>query len=72
MQGIHYYFASDIFQKVVFFVLLDMLHRRSKLANFCHDLMQNHVSYRPMYKTFHSSDCVLFLFFFFFCNSFFP
>ena len=24
--------------------LLDALHRRSKLANFCHDLMQNHLS----------------------------
>ena len=24
--------------------LLDALHRRSKFANFCHDLMQNHLS----------------------------
>ena len=25
-------------------ILLDALHIRSKFANFCHDLMQNHLS----------------------------
>ena len=35
--------------------LLDALNRRSKFANFCHDLMQNHLSQLPMYKIFYSS-----------------
>ena len=35
--------------------LLDALHRRSKFANFCHDLMQNRLSKLPVYKKFYSS-----------------
>ena len=27
-----------------FFCLLDALHRRSEFTNFCHDLMQNHLT----------------------------
>ena len=34
------YCTFDIFQKVVF----GALHKRSKFANFCHDLIQNHLS----------------------------
>ena len=41
VQGSLSYYAFDIFHKVF---LLDALHRRSKFANFCHDLMQNHLS----------------------------
>ena len=37
-----FYCAFDIFRKVVF--LLGALHRRSKFATICHDLMQNHLS----------------------------
>ena len=36
-------------------VLLGTLHRRSKFANFCHDLMQNHLSLLPMHKKFYSN-----------------
>ena len=50
----------DIFQKVVFcLALYRSLHRRSKFANFYHDLMQNYFSYFrnyiPMHKMFYSS-----------------
>ena len=37
--------------------LIDALHRRSKLANFCHDLMQNHLLYLLTQKKFYSSHC---------------
>ena len=35
--------------------LLDDLHRRSKFAIFCHDLVQNHLSQLPMYKKVYST-----------------
>ena len=49
----HIYSPFDIFQKVVvFFFLPDPLHRSSKLANFCHDLMQTRLSELHMHKNF--------------------
>ena len=39
--------------------LLGTLHRRNKFANFCHDLMQNHLSKLPMQKKFYSSQWFL-------------
>ena len=59
-----YYCAFNIFQSRF---LLGALHRRSKFANFFHNLMQNHLSLLPMHIKFYSSQWCLknkiFLFF---------
>ena len=35
------------------------LHKRSKFANFCHNLMQNHLSLLPIHKKFYSIHWIL-------------
>ena len=41
------------------FFRLVLFHRRSKFANVCYDLMQNHLSYLLMHKKLYSSHCFL-------------
>ena len=42
-KGVTYLLCfQHLLESWVFFLLLGALHRKSKIANFCHDLMKNH------------------------------